>query len=322
MLRGLAGLKYACVCALIQKGEPMKPAVKVSRFLFIALCFTLSMFWLAPPQAQASDARGNIYAPDGTKGLLLYARHKTGDRTYSDGKLTGKNGSYELNYQIVRPVYYKTLGNIPTTIQALIPFGDVSVRAPGSDISRSKSGLLDPTLILAFWPVADHENKFWIAVGEWITMPFGDYDRTGLSLGNNRWGFKTTLGFVKGWGNFYVDVEPSIEFYTTNDEFGAHKVDQDMDPMFRIEGHISYDFTPQFRLGTGYYYDKGGEKSYRDPVTGFKVKSDEKDNHAMDITAFIQLAPKHQILVQYVRDLDVENGFKCDMLGFRYFYVF
>ncbi|MDL2286614.1 transporter [Desulfococcaceae bacterium OttesenSCG-928-F15] len=294
----------------------MKTVVKKSCSFFIIVCCALSLIWLAPPkEAEASDARGNIYAPDGTAGFLLYARHKTGDRMYKDGKLLAKNLDYELNYQIVRPVYYKNIGNMGATIQALLPFGDVKVNG------ASTSGLMDPTLILAIWPIADNENKFWVTFGEWITMPFGDYDNTGVSLGGNRWGFRSNLGIVKGWGKFYVDIEPGIEFYTKNDEFGADKVDQDMDPMFRVEGHISYDFTPQFRLGTGYYYEKGGEKSYRNNA-GIKIKSDEKDNHAFDITAFIQLAPKHQILVQYVRDIEVENGFKTNMLGFRYFYVF
>lgn len=291
------------------------------------------MFWLSPPpEAEAGDARGNAYAADGTKALILYARHKTGDKVYSNGNVVGRNGNYELNYQIVRPAYYKTIGGIGTSIQALIPFGDVDLRRPGSTTSASKSGLMDPTLIFGFWPISDPENKFWINILEYVTMPLGDYDAYGaVNLGANRWGFKTTLGITKGWGKFWADIEPSIEFYTKNDEFvssdntGTRKVDQDMDPMFRIEGHLSYDFTPTFRLSTGYYYENGGERSYRattGPNLGRKIKSDEKDNHAVQVTAFFQLAPKHQLLVQYMRDIEVENGFKCDQVGLRYFYVF
>lgn len=300
----------------------MKTIVKISCYILIVFCCALSLLLLSPPpEAEAADARGNIYAPDGTKGFLLYSRHKTGNRVYRDGNLLTKDADYELNYQIVRPLYYKTLGGIGTSVQALIPFGDLEV----NDVSTS--GFMDPTLILAVWPVADRENQFWITIGEWIAMPLGDYDDNRLSLGSNRWGFKTVLGIVKGFGNLYFDIEPSIEFFTDNDDFTnngqlTNKVSQDMDPLFRLEAHVSYDFTPKFRMSFDYYYENGGEKSYREAMTGLKVKSDEKDNHAAQVSAFMQLAPKHQLVVQYLRDLEVENGFKCDMVGLRYFYIF
>lgn len=285
------------------------------------------MLWLAPPQkAEAGDARGNIYGGDGRTALVYYARHKTGNRIYKDGKLVTKDGDYELNYSIVRPVLYKDVWGIPMSVQALIPFGDAKARTSAGGISQSTSGLMDPTVIFGVYPISDRERQLWLLLVEYISMPLGDYDNSRLSLGNNRWGFKTCLGLVKGWGKFYFDLEPSIEFYTKNDEFLASgtstEVDQDMDPMFRVETHFSYDFTEQFRLSLDYYYENGGEKSYRHPDTGLKIKSDEKDNHAVQVSAFFQVAPKHQIILQYLRDLEVENGFKTDMLGFRYFYIF
>ncbi|MDL2286613.1 transporter [Desulfococcaceae bacterium OttesenSCG-928-F15] len=305
----------------------MKTLAKKGCSFFIILCCALSLIWLVPSgEAEAGDARGNIYPGDDVSALAIYARHKTGNRFYRDGKLVTKDGDYELNYTIVRPIYYKDVWGIPATIQALLPFGDATMRTSREGLSQSTSDLMDPTLILGFWPIANKETKTWLLIAEYISMPLGDYDNSRLSLGTNRWGFKTVAGFVKGWGKFYFDLEPSIEFYTDNDEFLASgtitEVDQDMDPMVRVESHISYDFTPQFRLALDYYYENGGEKSYRHPVTKLKDKRDEKDNHAVQVSAFFQLAPKHQILVQYLRELEVENGFKTNMLGFRYFYVF
>lgn len=302
----------------------MKAVVKKCCFFFIVLCCSFSMVWIAAPpkEAEASDARGHIYPPDGTTAFIIYGRHKTGNKVYKDGKLVTRDGDYEMNYSIVRPAYYKTIGNIGTTIQALIPFGDLSVRTSPTGRRQSTSGLMDPTLIFQVWPIMDKENQFWLTFGEWVTLPLGDYDHNHLSLGSNRWSFKSLVAVVKGWGNFYFDFEPSIEFFTDNDEFGATKANQDMDPIFRIDTHISYDFTPQFRLSLDYFYDRGGERSYWDRTSLRRIYSDEKDNHAVQVSAFLQLAPKHQLLVQYLRELEVENGFKTSMVGFRYFYVF
>lgn len=303
----------------------MKAAVKKCCYFLVVFCCSLSMLLFSPPkEAEAGDARDNIYAADGTVNLRFYARHITASDIYLDRDRLSRDAKLEHNYMIVRPQYYKTIGNFGATVQLLLPFGDIEESSTAR--TQNASGMMDPTLILGFWPIASEKHKFWLFVGEHITAPLGSYDNTKLSLGTNRWAFKTAAGIVKGWGNFYFDLETSIEFYEDNDEFlasgTATKVDQEMDHVFRLESHISYDFTPEFRLSLDYYHEKGGEKSYRHPVTNLKVKSNEKDNHALQLSAFIQLAPKHQLALQYMWDLKVKNGFETDMIGLRYSYTF
>lgn len=284
---------------------------------YLSICFfTTILTSILPIHSYAGDAKGYITPPDGTAGVLFYWQQKTANRYYSNGNLVTKDGDYDMDLKIIRPIYYKEIGGYMTSLQALLPFGTAKVNG-----SRT-SGTGDPTILMAIWPVADKENQLWFGISEWISMPLGKYDRERLSLGSNRWGFKTEASLTKGFGKLIIEITPSIEFYTKNNDYllSNHKTSQKMDPLFRTETHISYDFTDTFMLSFDYFYKKGGELEASD--WGFVEKKGKKDDHSVQLTAGIRLAPKHQILIQYLRDIKVENGFKQDQFGLRYFFVF
>ncbi|MDY0162631.1 transporter [Desulfobotulus sp.] len=297
----------------IRSLKPLTPSIGLTLALLLCLAFTL------PAPVQAGDAKGYVAPPDGTTGILIYGRHRTGNERYKEGKRDSQDANYNLNLQILRPVYYKEIKGIMTTVQALIPFGSVSVSGPAyGNTTLSTSGLMDPTVLFGIWPINDPDNKFWVAFSQWFQAPFGDYDAyRPLNLGKNRWAFKTEASLTKGFGNFYLDLVPSIEFYTDNDNYGAASATEKMDPLFRLETHFSYDFTPTFMLSLGHYYEKGGETE----VAGVKQKN-EKDNHALQLTLGFRPAPKQQLLVQYWRDVDIESGFLTHQYGLRYFFIF
>ncbi|MCW7753273.1 transporter [Desulfobotulus sp. H1] len=286
----------------------MRPFSNGSLFLLLLLAAILTM----PSASVAGDAKGYVAPPDGTAGILIYARHRTGNEAYRNGQRTTQDADFDMNLQIFRPVYYKEIKGVMTSVQALVPFGNITLNG------TSASGLMDPTVLFGIWPVNDPDNKLWVAFSQWFQAPLGDYDaaRT-LNLGKNRWAFKTEASLTKGFGNFYFDIVPSIEFYTDNDNFGALGQTEKTDPLFRLETHYSYDFTPSFMLSLGHYYEKGGETE----VGGINQKN-EKDNHALQLTLGFRPAPKQQILVQYWRDVDVESGILGHQFGLRYFFVF
>lgn len=104
------------------------------------------------------------------------------------------------NLEILRPVYYSALGSMPVTVQALIPFGDMTLDgASVGNKSYSSSGLADPTILAGIWLISNAETKTWLGVIEWFKFPIGEYDNNKvLNMGSNQWAFKTELGFEKG----------------------------------------------------------------------------------------------------------------------------
>ena len=282
----------------------------VLAFVFVVAMFSLSV----PNNARAADPKSYVALPDGTTGVLFYSYHRTADNQYRDGKRVNSNADYDMNLQILRPVYYKEVGGYMTSVQALLPYGNVSVG------SNNTVGTADPTLIVGFWPVADKSSKTWFAIAEYITAPWGRYDeRRPLNMGANRWGFRTEASLAKGFGKFFIDLTPSVEFYTDNSDYlygGNYGRNLSTEPLYRMETHLTYDFTEKFMLSLGHYYERGGINE----TDG--VRYGKRDNHAVQLTAGIRFAPKHQLLLQYLEDVKIENGFKRSQIGLRYFYVF
>lgn len=282
--------------------------------------------------ASGADAKGYIPAPAGLKALLFYNHYFTADETYLNGN---KNSAYEdykvdVTSWVFRPINYFKAGSFTGSIQALIPFTDTSmdatVKSPAGSlaISTSHFGLADPTILGGLWLVNRPESQTWLGVSEWINIPVGDYDNSRILTGpgDNRWGLKTEVGFVKGFGNVYVELVPSIEFFTDNDDHllkGGSIVTCEKDPVFRLDAHLIYDIVPKttpVSLSLDYYYAKGGEET----VYGTD-RNLEMDDQALQCTLALGLTPTQKILIQYREDIEVENGSKGSRIGIRYTYA-
>lgn len=284
--------------------------------LFMALILTTA---LTAATCLAGDTRGYVPAPADTYGLLFYYRHAAGNEKFSDGNKVAEDFNLQSNIQIFRPVYYTSMASMPVSLQALIPFGDISL--DGSSVgnkSFSASGLGDPTILAAIWPISNPETKTWLGFSQWFKMPFGEYDKDRiLNMGSNQWAFKTEAGLVKGFGDFYLELSPYAEFYTDNDDYKSESLTLEKDPVFCMETHLSYDINKATLISLDHYYTKGGETS----AAGVS-QNDETDTHSVQFTFGFNPAPKQKILLQYLQDVSVENGPKTSKFGMRYTYIF
>ena len=302
--------------------------MNVCLIVLAALTVTNSAF----AGASGANAKGYIAAPQGLSGILLYSHYSSANETYLNGQ---ENEAYEdfkvdQTTWVCRPVYYFGIGSFTATIQALVPFADVSLdatlktQAGPFSISESRSGLADPTILGAVWLINNPKSKTWLGISEWVNMPFGKYDNERiLNIGDNRWGFKTELGFVKGFGNFYVDLIPKVEIFTNNDDHrfsDGSVVTSEKDPVYGFEGHLSYDFIAghsPLSLALDYNYAKGGEETIRDVE-----QNKEMDDHALQLSLTYGLTPNQKLLFQFQKDLEVENGPKGHKFGLRYTLLF
>lgn len=269
--------------------------------------------------AMAGDTRGYIPAPPDTTGLLFYYRHIAGFEKYKNGDKVADDFNLQSNLEILRPVYYSSLWSMPVSVQALIPFGDMTLDgASVGNKSYSTTGFADPTLLAGFWPISNPETKTWLGVAEYIKMPLGEYDNDRLlNMGTNQWAFKTELGFVQGWGDFYLELSPYVEFYTDNGDYTAASKTLEKSTCFGMETHLSYDISKTVLVSLDHYFKKGGETTVANVAM-----NDEIETYSLQFTLGLALAPKQKLLLQYLQDLSVENGPKTDVFGIRYTYIF
>jgi hypothetical protein len=286
---------------------------------FFSLLTVLALLAFLPDMVLADNyARDYIAAPPGTKALALYYNHTTDSDYYHDGKKTCCDFNFKGNVGILRGIYFTEAGGFTINPQILLPFGDIHLDGKDAGGAFASNGLADPTIASGIWLINKPEKQMWLAPALFVTAPLGEYDNDkALNIGNNRWAFKGELGFVKGFGKFYVDLTGNVEFYTDNDDFGRLSMTLEKDPLFTFETHFSYDLTDAFFVSGDYYYHNGGETT----IAGI-AQDDEEDDHSVGLSLGYSFTPAYQLLVQTRHDVEVENGMKEHIFGLRFFHFF
>jgi hypothetical protein len=125
-----------------------------------------------------------------------------------------------------------------------------------------------------------------------VTAPLGQYDSSKLlNVGTNRWSFKPELGVSKAWGPVILELIPAITFFTNNDDFFGGKT-LEQDPLYSVQGHLIYEFSPAFWAALNATYYTGG----RTTIDG--EKGPQPENIRLGLTAALSLS-RHQSIKLY-----------------------
>jgi Putative MetA-pathway of phenol degradation len=199
-------------------------------------------------------------------------------------------------------------------IVAFLPYGVGHFRgtALGAERLAYRSGLLDsayrfsvnlkggPALLpsdFRKW----HQKRL-IGASLRMVAPTGQYDPTKLiNWGNNRWAFKSELGYSERRGNWLLDVYGGVWFYTKNAEFFSRNDyfpgtrAQTQEPIGSVEVHLSYDVKPRLwaSLDGNFWY--GGRTSLNDvenPVT-------RQRNSRIGLTGSIPVSRHHSLKLSW-----------------------
>lgn len=282
----------------------------------VATCLLAALY---SSQANALQPRDYLPRPDGVSAIQLLYTSTSANSFYVDGERAGDNLNLEQDIWVFLPVHYSTFMSMPTIFEAIIPFGRVSI--DGADIGNnalSTSGLADPSFLAGIWPISNDESQTWWAVSGWLTAPLGDYDNNQmLNLGRNQWAFKAQTGLAKGFGKLIIEVIPSVEIYSNNNNFTSAGLTLKRDPLYAVETHISYDLTPSVLVSLDHFYLNGGASS-----VGSTVIEEELETHALQLTTRLALASNQFLSFQYKEDLSVKNGSKTNTVGVQFTYAF
>lgn len=274
--------------------------------------FALLLLLLGPAPLLASNARDYIPLPTGTTLVTLYASHVFGDDLYVDHDKVATNMDLEATMGILRPIHYMMLGPFLIDPQAIIPVGDISLGGEHS------SGVGDITLAATIWFIDNRESKFFWAYTPFLTLPTGAYDEDDpVNMGANRWATKHEMCLGKGFeDSVWLEWVTAVEFYGDNDD-APGDVTLSKEPVLTSEVHLSYDFTKTVFGSVDYYLAYGGETE----LDGHD-QNDRTTTHTLGCSLATMLTETCQLMLDYKRDMAVENGIRTDVLQARLGFVF
>ncbi len=251
------------------------------------------------------DAGDYTAMPAGTNLALAYYQTASRDELYSGGNEVAGDFSLDSDVGILRGVHFMDVGGYIVDPQFLLPFGSLDA---GKDISAfgEESGVGDLILGATVWLVNKPEDNTYFGITPFVHLPTGTYDNDeALNLGENRWKFTLQAGYITNLTeNISLDLVGDVTLYGENDEFGASEATMDQDSSFQLQTFLRYKLSPVWGLRAGLSHSWGGETE----VNGVKM-NDEAEITKMTAGTSYFVTPSLQLMVNYGRDLNVENGF-------------
>ena len=278
-------------------------AMKRKHSLAVSL---LGLLYLQNVYAVDLDAGDYDYAPSGTNLAILYYQHATRDSLYTGSNKTSDHVDLTSDIGIARYVHYMDVAGLHIAPQILIPFGRLDA---GKDLSAlgSNSGLGDIILANTFFVYHDKDTKSTFGITPFLYLPTGQYSKNdSLNIGENRVKFTlqgaytTQLAERLNW-----DVAGDFTLYGKNDDItGGGSLKQDLG--FQFQTNARYRLTDMADLRAGLSYSDAGDTKQNG------ITTDSTKQTKFWVGTGISPTPTTQVILNYGRDLKVENGFKED----------
>jgi outer membrane putative beta-barrel porin/alpha-amylase len=124
-----------------------------------------------------------------------------------------------------------------------------------------------------------------------VVAPTGQYHADRLvNLGSNRWSYKPEAGISVAAGRWTFDGYSGVWLFGRNDEFFPGRSLREQDPVFALQGHVSYTVRRQFWVAFDGTWYTGGTST----VDGVD-KADLQRNSRVGVTASYPLGTRHSI---------------------------
>jgi hypothetical protein len=235
------------------------------------LLAVLLMSWLMPGEARASDLepRSYINMPVDQSFVSIAYGYSVGDVNVNPS-IPLKDASVRIHGPVF--TYMRTLDIAGNTARfdVSLPYTCVSGSAmnSGQRLSGKVCGQGDTQarLIYNFYGAPALELKDFVrqrkavVVGAslQVGVPTGQYDMNSLlNIGTNRWFIEPEIGASFPWRSFSVEVAAGVNIYGDNDAYiGGVTLKQD--PLYNLQAHFTYDFSPKKWISfSGNYYFGG-----------------------------------------------------------------
>ena len=275
----------------------MRTAGGRSTIVWSLLLLCLSLFPAGRAQAQGDGPRAWLFAPDGINAISLTWMELSSNYNFA-GDILIPNADIDSDVEALAYIRYFGLGGRFAQVQATGIFGGVGGTVtvppgsgfplpPGTYNTRRFRGFGDPIFTfrigLAGAPAlklpefAKHKQGAQLYGFVAVAPPLGEYEPTQLiNLGTNRWttriGAPVVVPLRTGRTPTYLEVVPSLTFFSTNSDVAGTAVERTQDMLFLTEAHLTHNLTPRLWVGGDLRYQYGGE------TTTDGIKDDNRAN--------------------------------------------
>jgi hypothetical protein len=278
------------------------------------------------PRAQVMEPLSYTNAPIGLNFLIAGYAYLWGD-VLTDPSLPIKDADAKVNTAVLTYSRVLDFWGQSGTVALVVPYAWLSASGEVAGQARSveRSGLADITLrlsvnlygapALSLQEFRDYRQDTIVGVSLMVTAPTGQYDPHRLiNIGTNRWSFRPEVGVSKALGRWTLEGAVGVTFFTDNDEFLGTNV-REQDPLYGIQGHVIYNFSPALWAAVDGTYYTGGRTS----VNG-AFNDDLQENSRWGATLAYSLDKNNSLKVYFNSGVTARTGTNFHAVGVAWQY--
>jgi hypothetical protein len=167
------------------------------------------------------------------------------------------------------------------------------------------NGMIDTTLVLAYWPYVDRDSKTFVGVAGYLINPTGSYssDRA-FNMGENRYRWAGQIAYQ-------TRIAPDLDWMSAFDTlwFGKNDASRSSTPgeglgalqqkaLYSAQTGLLYHVNQRYSLAASYFYSQGGETIFNGMAKNNEIKS-----HRYQVSA-IRNTSIGRFTLQYGQDID------------------
>lgn len=174
---------------------------------------------------------------------------------------------------------------------------------PLSRIAPADNGMIDTTMVFAYWPYVDREAKTYAAVAGYLITPTGSYssDRA-FNMGENRYRWAGQIAYQ-------TRIASDLDWMSALDTlwFGKNDASRSLSgelgsleqkALYSAQTSLLYHLNKQYSFATSYFYSEGGETVFKGAAQNNSIKS-----HRYQLSA-IRNSSIGRFTLQYGQDID------------------
>jgi hypothetical protein len=271
--------------------QPLKPKVISLATFVMAIGFSMSALAI---DLQPGDATA---PPPGLRSVQL---------SYLNAERVGASNA-KMNQNQVQFRYTQAfeLNQKPALFYLHTGTGKNEPVGPFARIAPADNGMIDTTLVLAYWPYVDRASKTFVGVAGYLISPTGSYssDRA-INMGENRYRWAGQIAYQ-------TRIAPDLDWMSAFDTlwFGKNDASRSLVPseglgvleqkaLYSAQTGLLYHLNQRYSVAASYFYSEGGETVFKGAAQNNSIKS-----HRYQVSA-IRNTSIGRFTLQYGQDID------------------
>ncbi len=170
---------------------------------------------------------------------------------------------------------------------------------------QADNGMIDTTVVLAYWPYVDRASKTFVAIAGYLISPTGSYssDRA-FNMGENRYRWAGQIAYQ-------TRIAPDLDWMSAFDTlwYGKNDASRSLTPgeglgtlqqkaLYSAQTGLLYHVNQRYSLAASYFYSQGGETIFNSMAKNNEIKS-----HRYQVSA-IRNTSIGRFTLQFGQDID------------------